>query len=212
MALIKCVECGKEHSDTANSCPNCGFIFKKEKNVPNKKTGKGCFFFLIIIIFFIFFLIIVSNTPSKNTSSKIDNEQQVSEEFYFGDTVYVGNLGYCVWKTRRTDEISYQKADSSFLIIDLSVKNSDKKARMILGFKLKDQDGREYDVSGNGMFLENDLSFLKTINPGVQTDGHIVFDVPKGNTYKLIVQGEFGSGKEAIINLKKAPQKSKTEK
>ncbi|WP_424244154.1 DNA-directed RNA polymerase subunit RPC12/RpoP [Elusimicrobium posterum] len=25
MALIKCIECGKEHSDTAVTCPNCGY-------------------------------------------------------------------------------------------------------------------------------------------------------------------------------------------
>ena len=31
-------------------------------------------------------------------------------------------------------------------------------------------------------------------------------DVPKDNTYKLIVQGEFGSGIEAIINLKKSSE------
>lgn len=31
MALIKCKECGKEFSDTASSCPNCGNI-----NIPNK--------------------------------------------------------------------------------------------------------------------------------------------------------------------------------
>ena len=26
MALIKCPECGKEISDTAKSCPNCGYM------------------------------------------------------------------------------------------------------------------------------------------------------------------------------------------
>ena len=31
MALIKCKECGKEFSDTASSCPNCGNV-----NIPNK--------------------------------------------------------------------------------------------------------------------------------------------------------------------------------
>ena len=31
MALIKCSECGKEISNTAKSCPNCGFTIKKSK-------------------------------------------------------------------------------------------------------------------------------------------------------------------------------------
>lgn len=33
MALIICPECGKEISDQAISCPNCGYVMKKEENV-----------------------------------------------------------------------------------------------------------------------------------------------------------------------------------
>lgn len=38
MALIKCSECGKEISDMAQSCPNCGAPVKKEA----EKTSKFC--------------------------------------------------------------------------------------------------------------------------------------------------------------------------
>lgn len=31
MSLIRCPECGKEISDTAASCPNCGYSFQKMK-------------------------------------------------------------------------------------------------------------------------------------------------------------------------------------
>lgn len=31
MALIKCPECGKEISDKADKCPNCGYFFEKMK-------------------------------------------------------------------------------------------------------------------------------------------------------------------------------------
>lgn len=31
MALIKCPECGKEYSDTAKECPNCGYQKNKGK-------------------------------------------------------------------------------------------------------------------------------------------------------------------------------------
>jgi len=30
MALINCPECGKEISDKAASCPNCGIVLKKK--------------------------------------------------------------------------------------------------------------------------------------------------------------------------------------
>ena len=38
MSLVKCPECGKEVSDQANSCPNCGCPLKEEKNVKKKTT------------------------------------------------------------------------------------------------------------------------------------------------------------------------------
>ena len=31
MALIKCPECGKQVSDKANACPNCGYSFLSKK-------------------------------------------------------------------------------------------------------------------------------------------------------------------------------------
>lgn len=29
MAMIKCPECGKEVSNQANNCPNCGYVLNK---------------------------------------------------------------------------------------------------------------------------------------------------------------------------------------
>ena len=40
MALIKCKECGKDVSKQADSCPECGYSFKKEKESRDK--GIGC--------------------------------------------------------------------------------------------------------------------------------------------------------------------------
>ena len=34
MALIKCPECNKEVSDTAETCPHCGYRFKKPTPIP----------------------------------------------------------------------------------------------------------------------------------------------------------------------------------
>ena len=41
MALIKCPECGKEISDTAKQCPNCGFVLKKEPSMKEKIMNEG---------------------------------------------------------------------------------------------------------------------------------------------------------------------------
>lgn len=49
MALVKCKECGKEVSETANTCPHCG---AKNPGITPAKVGKGClgvFVFALII-------------------------------------------------------------------------------------------------------------------------------------------------------------------
>lgn len=38
MALIKCPECGKEISDTAKNCINCGYALKEENNIAPPQT------------------------------------------------------------------------------------------------------------------------------------------------------------------------------
>lgn len=39
MALIKCSECGKEYSNLAQACPNCGCPTRNDTN--NKTTAKS---------------------------------------------------------------------------------------------------------------------------------------------------------------------------
>lgn len=42
MALIKCPECGKEISDAAESCPNCGYPIKGQQQIGDSDgLGKG---------------------------------------------------------------------------------------------------------------------------------------------------------------------------
>ena len=97
MALIKCTECGKEFSDKANACPNCGcpiseIIETKEevienpvvtqpKKEKNKKNSKIIIIILCIIIFSIVIavptFIIVKDAMEK---AKIREEERAAEE------------------------------------------------------------------------------------------------------------------------------------
>lgn len=53
MALIQCTECGKEYSEHAKTCPNCGYSEsnKMAKNAV-KKTGSGIKKVGIILLLF----------------------------------------------------------------------------------------------------------------------------------------------------------------
>lgn len=92
MALIKCPECGKDVSDTIESCIHCGFALKKEESTSletnenssdNKNTmpsnnqdvadseAPGCFKVILIgaVLLFILFLIPIVFSSIINTSS-----------------------------------------------------------------------------------------------------------------------------------------------
>lgn len=53
MALITCKECGKEHSDTVDSCPHCGFkrnAIKQSDQQNIKEKKKSCCMSWIVAI------------------------------------------------------------------------------------------------------------------------------------------------------------------
>ena len=51
MALIKCSECGKEISDTAKSCPNCGYTIHNKKSFLHfLNDGTNCIISIVINI------------------------------------------------------------------------------------------------------------------------------------------------------------------
>lgn len=60
MALVKCPECGKEISDKASSCPNCGVGIKKNKNF-GIISG-----IVIVFIIFVTVLLLKNNFFTKN--------------------------------------------------------------------------------------------------------------------------------------------------
>jgi hypothetical protein len=77
MALIKCPECKKMVSETADSCPKCGWHLTPE-NVLNikeqqKKRGIGC---LVIVAIFVALMIFANkNEPSNPAHAVVENSQ-----------------------------------------------------------------------------------------------------------------------------------------
>lgn len=82
MALINCPECKKEVSDSAKTCPHCGYKLIEDEvqktNIQSKKPKKksGCLTLVIIgaallIIFYIFYIIGSNgdNSPLSNSTS-----------------------------------------------------------------------------------------------------------------------------------------------
>ena len=59
MALIKCSECGKEVSDKASNCPNCGAPIKEDEIQKEVKAGIRVTKKLAIILIAILSIIII---------------------------------------------------------------------------------------------------------------------------------------------------------
>lgn len=97
MGLIKCTECGKEISDKATTCPNCGCPVNStagatpppmQQAMPNmqtqapvkRKKGHGCLITILVFIGIIVFFAIIGSVVSKNGTSDAnsnDAQQQV---------------------------------------------------------------------------------------------------------------------------------------
>jgi len=92
MALIKCNECGKEISDKASTCPNCGINFVKEKSKEKKEQIKKNLKkklplakkSIIIVISIIAIVAIISLISSISKMIKINElkENFVEETYY----------------------------------------------------------------------------------------------------------------------------------
>lgn len=86
MALIKCVECGKEISDAAEKCPHCGKelnIIKLNEEGSNKMSSKPFAIILVIAVVVIIGLVIgliMTNSKLTKCQTKIDSLNRERED------------------------------------------------------------------------------------------------------------------------------------
>ncbi len=124
--------------------------------------------------------------------------------FKTGEAVPAGYLGYKVYGSWFTDHLSTRggagKSPASYLYVDLSVVNTDKKERPVGPLKLIDEEGRESDLSEKASTAEQSLGQIGKLAPSVSKRAFAIFEVPSGHQYKLKIQG-FSAGDEVTIEL-----------
>lgn len=155
------------------------------------------------------------NSPPVEFTPKITEQEPVIKTYNFRDRVYVGHMYYRInsacWARYVQGEYSNTYPDAQFLVISMNIENKDSKARNIPRFKLVDGDGAEYDSSAEGcLAVEDGISVLDDLNPGVYRSGTIVFDAPSFTTYlfstirkkyRLKVSGGFWTNEYALIDI-----------
>lgn len=75
MALIKCPECDKKVSDKAESCPHCGYSFKKKIEINDEKLkelkGKwnNKYLIIILVVLVISYFLFFNGSKTNNTNT-----------------------------------------------------------------------------------------------------------------------------------------------
>lgn len=181
MAMIKCPECGKEISDKASSCPNCGYLMnsssEKEKtsfNLNVKRTGGTSKKIKILIILLLFIGVggILYNILV--VQPKIKEEQDLA----------IYNEVYSLIKSDK-----YAEAISEIESVDLSKENIGKIVNLIK-LQLKDSLITScVDISKEKMELyENYLAIVEVLDIPIDSDDYVLVEylthVIEINNYK----------------------------
>jgi hypothetical protein len=230
MSLMKCSECGNDISTKAESCPRCGAVLKKKTVPVTTKKNHGCCgclvaFICIFIIIGAIGVLTRSDSPSKNNTTSsarqvhsivktdIENSSSAQKEkakepdvHREGETVHVGYTSYAVWSSWWSSQLSSneflnQRPNAMYLFVELTVRNNDKKARIVPPFTLVDENNAEYEASSNGWAVEGSIGLIESLNPSVSKQGFVVFDVPQEHKYRLKLSGGYWSTKDAFVQL-----------
>lgn len=207
MALKTCKECGHDVSTKAASCPKCGAVLRKKTGCLGF-IGAGC---LILFVLGVIGSLLndgsnTSGTRPSSPSSAGGKSPKTEAARKEGQSVHVDYTTYAVWQSWWSNRLSDnqfldQRPNAAYLFVELTVRNDDKKARIVPPLKLVDENGAEYEASSDGWAVEGAIGILESLNPSVSKQGFIVFDVPRERSYKLKLSGGYWSSEYAYVQL-----------
>jgi hypothetical protein len=219
-----CRNCGNQVADTNAFCGNCGAqsvqqpVQQPVKQLVQQPIQQPVVYYAmqpaqpkskfplvgVIASGIVILLIIAAIGGSSGNNSNSSAGVTPAKVHKIGETVTVGVWSYEVtdvhWAKSIGDYPVTQWPDAKFLIVGLVARNNDRTASVLPPLKLVDGANREYDQSSNEIYLEHSFGMLKSVNPGVESSGDILFDVPEG-TYKLQLSGGFESGESTTVDL-----------
>lgn len=152
MALIKCSECGKEISDKAVSCPNCGtkvITNQSKKDVAEKMDtdSKKALYAIIGTIILLLGLGMILNNISNNTittsteyssTSKSTSTKSQTKTYNLGTTARVGDWEITVVnaedKKTLKDSFGTKTTENNYIVVKLKIKNMSNEARSLLTY------------------------------------------------------------------------------
>jgi predicted nucleic acid-binding Zn ribbon protein len=183
-----CKKCGKQIPDDSNVCSYCGIPIKMRGPDPAKKRH-GCLYLIIGFFALVMVFGVVANITGHNKGASTNGEsssvQQEKRAYKIGETFKSNAFEITITgkdATKRVNDKSgylHSDADGIFVVVHVHYKNVAKSAKSLdsSAFKLK-ADGKEYSPSILAVRM-NENVFHSTINPEIEKDGEIYFDVPE---------------------------------
>ena len=108
-----------------------------------------------------------------------------------GETFSVGYWAYrcdgARWLPFIGTGFSTERPNAAFLVVDITAQNNDTSSSTLPPSHLIDSDGRVYEQSSAGVFMDGIISPLESLNPGVSKHGYLLFDAPPNRQYTLQV-------------------------
>ncbi|TGE30996.1 DUF4352 domain-containing protein [Desulfosporosinus sp. Sb-LF] len=131
------------------------------------------------------------------------------ETYVIGETFKMGNLQYRINSVRTSDGegnvVTPPREGSTFLLVDLTIENqgsTDAEVRSMIGFKLKDKDGKKQNFNREVTLAVKD-AIDGTIKAGGTMTGELGYEVVKGaQTFELAIISDPLSSKTKIANVK----------
>jgi hypothetical protein len=139
-------------------------------------------------------------------ADKVPRKSPEVRIYKMGKGVKVGHLTFAAWDARWYEESSNNpylniKPDSSYLLVEITLKNDSSRRKIKPLFILIDEKGFRYELSKKWYTGVGNLNDFEFLSPGVSMDGYIVFDVRKNLQYTLRVSTSYRPDSYALIKI-----------
>jgi hypothetical protein len=149
--------------------------------------------------------------PAKEEKPKPEKKPKPEPKYRVGQTATVGNVQWKVTDAYLTDQLTSTfdtQKRGRFVVVDFSFTNNRPEEVTLdpqLHMVLKDSRGREFgpDPDAFEFVPTNQNIFLEPVNPGVSTNGRVIYQVAPGATgFTLTLDDvEFTEDKSAVFDL-----------
>jgi hypothetical protein len=121
-----------------------------------------------------------------------------------GENVPVGQMTYVIvesaWRNQLGESFRVRSPQQRFLLLKLSVTNGTGQDVSIPLLTLEGPNGQTYRELAQGEGVENWFGLLRTLSPGQNQQGNILFDVPL-TSFKLRVPDVADPGLEKYVSV-----------